>query len=253
MTLLYAAIFGVVEGITEFLPISSTGHLLLTAQVLHLPQTEAMKTFEIVIQLGAILAVAVLRGRVLVRDRRTVLLVLTAFLPTAVIGFLLHDFIKGVLLQSTPVLLWSFFLGGIVLILVDRTAKQGKIDGVSKMTFTHALLIGVFQSIALIPGVSRAGATIVGGELLGVRRATIVDFSFLLAIPTMAAATGYDFLKSFDALGSQDMTMLAVGFIISFIVALIAVRSFITFVQKHSLASFGIYRIGLAAAVWLSL
>lgn len=254
MLLLHAAFLGLIEGLTEFLPVSSTGHLLLSAHFLRLPQTDALKTFEIVIQLGAILAVVVFRGRELLRDRRTMLLVLTAFVPTAVIGFLLHDIVKNVLFESMSTLLWSFFIGGIVLILVDKS-KQGKgsVTDIGQISFGHALLLGVCQSIALVPGVSRAGATIVGGELLGVDRKTIVDFSFLLAIPTMAAATGLDLLTSFDALGSQDFVALAVGFILSFVVALVAVRTFLSYVQKHSLAIFGMYRIALAVFVWILL
>jgi undecaprenyl-diphosphatase len=254
MTILHAIIFGIVEGLTEFLPISSTAHLVLTADVLGIVQTEAVKTFEIVIQLGAILAVVLLRGKELLRDRRTMLLVLTAFLPTAVLGFLLHDLIKNVLLGSSSILLWSLFLGGIVLIIVDsRKQRSHAVTNLSSLSFGNAFLIGVFQSLALVPGVSRAGATIVGGELLGVERKTIVEFSFLLAIPTMAAATGYDLLKSIDQLTSGDMLTIAVGFVVSFVVAIFAIRAFLNYVKHHSLASFGIYRMVLAAVAWLFL
>ena len=252
MTLLHTVIFSLIEGLTEFLPVSSTGHLILTADLLHLPQTEVQKSFEIAIQLGAILAVAALYGRMLLRDTRTMLLVVAAFVPTAIIGFVLHGVVKRLLLGNTFVVLWSLFLGGIVLIVFEyfRPTKSSA-PQIHQMSVTQAVIVGVCQSLAMIPGVSRSAATIVGGEMLGVSRRAIVEFSFLLAIPTMAAATGYDLLKSAGEFTSGDWSNLLVGFVLSFIVALFAVKWFIAYVKEHSFAAFGVYRICVAVFFWM--
>ncbi|MSR87516.1 undecaprenyl-diphosphatase UppP [Candidatus Peribacteria bacterium] len=252
MTFLHIAIFALVEGVTEFLPVSSTGHLILTAQLLHLPQTEVQKTFEIAIQMGAILAVAVLYGRTLLMEKRTMLLVGAAFVPTAVIGFLLHGVVKS-LLGNTDVVLLALFLGGIVLLVFERFTPTGRAQSIREMTVTQAFLIGICQSVALVPGVSRSAATIVGGEFLGVSRKTAVEFSFLLAIPTMAAATGYDVLKSAGEFTSADVLSLAIGFVLSFLVALAAVKWFVGYIQRNSFAAFGVYRIVIALAFFLFL
>ena len=244
VSLLHTAIFALVEGVTEFLPVSSTGHLILTADLLHIAQTEVQKSFEIAIQLGAILAVVVLYGKSLLRDARTMLLVASAFIPTAIIGFLLHGFVKRVLLGSTPVVLWSLLLGGVVLLVFERLRpEKSSAPEITQMTFFQAVLIGICQSLALVPGVSRSAATIVGGELLGVSRKAIVEFSFLLAIPTMAAATGYDLLKSAAEFRAGDVQSLAVGFVLSFLVALVAIKWFLDYMKNHSFAVFGLYRI----------
>lgn len=257
VSLLIAAILGVVEGLTEFLPISSTGHLILAAGYFALPPTEFQKTFEIAIQLGAILAVVFLYAKRLLRDRRTVMLVVTGFIPTALIGFLLHDFVKSVLLGSVATVLWSLFVGGIVIVLFEVLHRERKSDAadLTRVSFAQAVLIGLFQSIALIPGVSRAAATILGGELIGLRRTTATEFSFLLAIPTMAAAAGLDLVKSAGSFTSGDVVTLGVGFIVSFLTALAVIRWLLRFIQHHSFVLFGVYRIVLAAivATWLHL
>lgn len=255
MTFIHTTIFSLVEGLTEFLPVSSTGHLILTAQLLHLPQTDVQKSFEIAIQLGAILAVVVLYGRMLLQDMRTMLLVGAAFGPTAVIGFLLHGIVKQHLLGNTALVLWSLFLGGCVLLVFERflTVPESRRQEIKDMSFMQAIIVGVCQSVAIIPGVSRSAATIVGGEFLGISRKAIVEFSFLLAIPTMAAATGYDLLKSYHEFTSADLQSLAVGFILSFIVALVAVRWFISYVKGHSFVAFGVYRILSAVVFFLFL
>ncbi len=252
MTLLHVAILSLIEGITEFLPVSSTGHLILTADLLGLAQTEVQKSFEIAIQLGAILAVVALYGRTLMRDRRTMLLVGAAFLPTAVIGFLLHGVVKEFLLGNVRVVLWSLLIGGIILIFFERFRPvRSSSSDIKKMTYGQAVTVGVCQSIAIIPGVSRSAATIVGGELMGISRTAIVEFSFLLAIPTMAAATGYDLWKSAGEFTSADTQSLAIGFILSLLVALVAIKWFMEYVKRHSLAVFGWYRIFLAAIFFL--
>lgn len=254
MTLLHTVILSIVEGLTEFLPISSTGHLILAADVLHIAQTDVQKTFEIAIQLGAILAVVVWYGKTLLTDRRTFLLTCVAFIPTAVIGFLLHGVIKNLLLGNVAVVLWSLGIGGVVLMVFEKLLPHStSVREVKRISFIHAFLIGVFQSVALIPGVSRSAATIIGGEMLGIERRAIVEFSFLLAIPTMVAATGYDLLKSASLFTSADVMTLVIGIALSFLVALVAIKWFLQYVQRHSLAVFGVYRVALAVVFALYL
>lgn len=254
MTALHALLLGIVEGISEFLPISSTGHLILTSKLLGLPDSEFLKSFEIAIQLGAILAVTVLYWKRLLQSKETILKVGIAFLPTAVIGFLLHDFVKTYLLTSVPTVLWSLFLGGLFLIGFERWyigKHESRITNhesdLQSITYKQAISLGVFQSIAMIPGVSRSASTIVGGLLMGINRRTIVDFSFLLAIPTMAAATGYDLLKSYTLFTAADAANLGIGFVVSFVVALLSIRWLLRYIQTHSFQAFGVYRILIAA------
>jgi len=252
MDFLHAIIFGIVEGITEFLPISSTGHLILTAQVMGLGQTEFLKTFEIAIQLGAILSVVLLYWRSLLVDMEIAKRVIAAFLPTAVLGLLFYKIIKRYLLASTHVVLWALFLGGIFLIVFELIYRreEGHIDDLSSIPYPTALLIGLFQSVSMIPGVSRAAATIVGGLILGVKRRTIVEFSFLLAVPTMLAATCLDLYKNAASFSLEQMSFLLVGFVVSFIAALIGVKFLLSFIKHHTFISFGIYRIAIALLFW---
>lgn len=253
MNVLHALIFGIVEGITEFLPISSTGHLVLTARFLGIAQSEFVKSFEIAIQSGAILAVAVLYRKTLFKGLDIWKKILAAFLPTAIIGAILYKFIKGFLLDSSSVVLWALFLGGAALILFEYFHRKDKetTGELSAISYRQALLIGLFQSVAVVPGVSRAAATIVGGLLLGMKRRTIVEFSFLLAIPTMLAAMGLDLIKSAYVFNHNQFSVLAVGFLVSFAVALLAVRFLIIFIKNHTFIPFGLYRILVAVVFWL--
>ncbi len=255
MDIIQAVIFGIVEGISEFLPISSTGHLMLTARFLGIPQTEFVKSFEIAIQLGAILAVVVLYWKTLIKGGNIYWKLLAAFLPTAIIGGLLYKVVKHFLLGSSTVVLWSLFLGGIALIIFEwlHREKESAAAELSQISYSQALLIGLFQSLAIVPGVSRAAATIVGGLIVGLKRKTIVEFSFLLAIPTMAAAVALDLLKSARTFNNGQFLVLIVGFIVSFIVALLAIKFLLAFIKRHTFIPFGIYRILLAAAFWLKL
>ena len=242
MSLFHALILGIVEGITEFLPISSTAHLILTSHLLRLEESEFVKSFEIIIQLGAILSVVVLYWK-----RFWNLVV--AVIPTGVIGLTVYKAIKGYLLGNIPVVLAALLLGGIALIVFEKYRAQGTETEAdfSEITYKRALLIGLFQAIAVIPGVSRSAATIVGGSLIGVSKRTIVDFSFMLAVPTMLAASGLELIKGRSALvGRYDA--LAIGFIVSFITAVIAVKTFLGYIKKHDFEAFGWYRIVLAAA-----
>ena len=254
MNFAHAVILGIVEGLTEFLPISSTGHLILTAKLLGLPQTEFLKSFEISIQVGAIFAVATLYGKTFLTDRPALWRVLTAFLPTAVAGFLLHKIIKQFLFSGTGVVLWSLFLGGIILLAFDRchSEKENCVKKTSDIPPAKAFGIGLIQSLAMVPGVSRSGATVVGGMLLGLDRKTTVEFSFLLAAPTLLAATALDIWKNGSTFDPSAWSLLLVGALVSFIVALVSMKFFLKFVQqhKHGFAAFGIYRIGVALVFW---
>ena len=250
MSFLQALILGIVEGITEFLPVSSTAHLVLAGHLLGTGESEFAKSFEIIIQLGAILSVVVLYWRKLL-DVELLKKAIVAFIPTGILGLTVYKIIKGYLLGNVYVVLGALLVGGIVLIAFKGLERDthDEID-FSQITYKRALLIGLFQSIAMIPGVSRSAATIVGGSAIGVPKRTIVEFSFILAIPTMAAATGLELLKGYRGLlGHFDV--LAVGFVVSFLTALLAIKSFLGYVKKHSFAAFGWYRIVLAVAYFL--
>ena len=217
MNFIQAALLGVIEGLTEFLPVSSTGHLILAANLLGLPQTEFMKTFEIAIQLGAILAVIWVYRRVLFTDFEALKRVLAAFLPTAVIGLALYKFIKRFLFAGTSTVLWSLFLGGIVLILFDRwhRPKNSDVQKTAEIPFLKAAAIGVAQSLSVVPGISRAAASIVGALWLGTDRRTAVEFSFLLAVPTLVAATALDLFKNAPLFDPSEWKLLLTGGVVS--------------------------------------
>lgn len=255
MNLITAMIFGVVEGITEFLPISSTGHLILTANLLNTPQTDFLKSFEIAIQLGAILSVVVLYWKSLLVKFSVLKKIAAAFIPTAIIGFLLYKVLKTFLLENSAIVLWSLAVGGVLIIIFEIFYKQKEtaIDDIGSISYPKAFLIGIFQSIAIIPGVSRSAATIIGGLMLGLKRKTIVEFSFLLAVPTMLAATAFDLLKSAPSFNNGQFIYLAVGFIVSFITALLAIKFLLYFIKNHNFVSFAIYRIVLAILMFLIL
>ena len=257
MSLLHALLFGIVEGITEFLPVSSTGHLVLTARVLGMGQTEFMKSFEIAIQLGAILAVIALYGKTLVKNLEVAKRVLAAFIPTAVMGLILYKIIKKILLGNDQIVLWSLFIGGVFLIVFEWIyVRKSNVGAVSEpplhrdISYRQALLIGLCQSLAVIPGVSRSAATIVAGLALGLTRKTIVEFSFLLAVPTMLAAAGLDLARNASGFSEGQFLFLAVGFTASFAVAILSIRFLLRFIQRHSFAPFGVYRVLAALAFW---
>jgi undecaprenyl-diphosphatase len=251
MSLLHALVLGIVEGVTEFLPVSSTAHMILTAQLLRLPDSAFVRSFEIIVQLGAILAVVLLYWRRLL-DVQLLTKAAVAFLPTGVVGLTVYKVIKGYLLGNVRVVLASLLVGGIVLVLFDRRWREDDEPAdLRAVTYRQAFLIGLCQCVAMIPGVSRSAATIVGGTLLGVPKRTIVDFSFILAIPTMAAATGYDLLKSWRDLEGNGAA-LGVGFLVSFVTAWLAVRTFLALLKGRGFAPFGWYRIALAVVFFLA-
>lgn len=255
MNLIHAIILGAVEGITEFLPISSTGHLILTSNLLGLDQTEFLKSFEIFIQLGAILAVVVLYWKTLWQKRGLDIKVLLAFIPTAIIGIALYSFIKEYLLGNETIVLWALALGGIFIVLFEYLygKKVAREKDMEDITGKQAVGIGTIQALAMIPGVSRSATTIIGGMFMGMSRKAIVEFSFLLAIPTMMAATGLDILKNYQSFSLDQVWILISGFVVSFIVAMVAVRFLIRFIQKNSFAAFGWYRIAVALVFWLTM
>lgn len=248
-----ALILSMVEGITEFLPISSTGHLVLTAQILKIPQTDFMKSFEIIIQLGAIFAIVFLYWKILIANKEVWKRIIAAFIPTAILGFALYKVIKLFLLGNIFVTLAALFFGGIFLILLELVHKEQDHhkEKIEEINLKTAFLIGLFQSVSMIPGISRSASTIIGGLLLGVKRKTAVEFSFLLAIPTMVAASGLEIIKTNFSFTSYEYSLLIVGFLGSFFVAILVVKLFLYYIQKHNFIPFGIYRIVLTIFFWL--
>ncbi len=254
MTYVDAFILGIVEGITEFLPISSTGHLILADVVLRLPNTEFLKSFEIAIQFGAICSVLALYWRKVSRNFEYMKKIAVACLPTFAVGALVYPYVKGYLLGNTAVVVGALFLGGIGMIAFERWyKKRERATEARPLTYGKAFLIGCAQSVAIIPGVSRSAATILGGLGLGMKREDIVEFSFLIAAPTLAAATGYDLLKTGASFGEGGYALLAVGAIVAGITAYASMRWLIRYIQTHSFVPFGVYRIILAAAAFLLL
>lgn len=242
-----AIILGVVEGITEFFPISSTGHLILASSLLHLPETDFLKTFQIAIQLGAILAIVVLYWKKLLFDRELFKKLIVALTPSLVVGFFLYSFIRG-LFDSLFVVVGALFVGGIVIIAFERMYKHREVARItlSALSYKKALGIGLFQVFSVIPGMSRAGATILGGLALGLERKAIVEFSFLLAVPTMLAATTLDLWKHGALFSQADVWLLLTGFVTAFLVAIVAVKFLLKFIETNTFFVFGIYRIILA-------
>lgn len=247
MSYLDAILLGLVEGVTEFLPVSSTGHLILASSLLGLEQTAFVKSFEIAIQFGAILSVVALYWRSFL-DFETQKRLAIAFLPTAIIGLSLYPFIKSALIGNEVVVVWALALGGIALIVFEflHIENPTASRGIAAISYAQAVAIGLCQSIAIIPGVSRSGATIVGGLLVGLPRITVVEFSFLLAVPTMLAATGLDLLKTSTVFTRDEWLTLGVGFVVSFGVALISIVWLLRFVRSHTFIPFGVYRVVLA-------
>lgn len=262
-TLIGALILGFVEGLTEFLPVSSTGHILLLGDVIGFKSPG--NTFEILIQLGAILAVLSVYfyrlWNLLVtlpsshESRRFVAGILLAFLPAAFIGVLAHEFIKQVLFE-TPVLICTMLIvGGVILLWIDRMKLEVRHRDVTQYPMSMYLMIGLFQCLAMIPGTSRSGATIAGSLLMGADKRSAAEFSFFLAMPTMAGAFAYDLYKNIDILNADDLGIIAAGFIMAFVSAVLVVRALLDFVTKHGFAPFAWWRmiVGTAGLAWIYL
>jgi undecaprenyl-diphosphatase len=240
MNLLQTIILSIVEGVTEFLPISSTGHLILTSSLLGIIQTEFVKSFEIIIQLGAILAVVVIYSKKLISNFKLWKNILIAFLPSAIFGLFFYKNIKLYLIGNSTVVIWSLLIGGIIMLLFEKYFKP-----VHRPLFTiHYLVIGLFQVLSMIPGVSRAFATIFGGMIVGLNRKEATEFSFFLAIPTMLAASALDLIKTeVYEWSTINYKLLAIGFVGSFMTAYIVVKWLIKYVQEHDFRIFGWYRV----------
>ena len=239
-----AIVIAIVEGITEYLPISSTGHMIITSSMMGIQKDDFTKLYEVAIQLGAILAAVVLY-----RDKffkfanwKFYSKLIVAVLPALFFGKLFADKIDE-LLESPLTVAISLVVGGVILLFVDRIFASSSIDTEPEITHRHALVIGFWQCLAMFPGVSRSGATIIGGMQQKLTRRLAAEFSFFLAVPTMCAATGYKLIKGYHLITSQNLTLLIVGNVIAFIVAILAIKFFITFLQKHGFKAFGWYRI----------
>lgn len=252
MNLIQTLILSAVEGFTEFLPISSTGHLILATHALNIETTEFIKSFNIIIQLGAILAIIILYYKTLLNTKIWPQ-ILIAFIPSAVIGFLLYGFIKNVLFENSLVVIIMLFLGGIAFILIEYLHKDKKYNegGIEKISHKNAFIIGLFQAFSVIPGTSRSGASILGALILGINRKTAAEFSFILAVPTIFAATVLDVYETKLSYSQNELLLLLIGFIGSFVFALISIKWLIKYVQNHSFIVFGIYRIVLAIIFFL--
>ena len=244
MELIYAVILGIVEGLTEFLPVSSTGHLILTSKLLGIPQDTFHKTFEVIIQLGSILAVIFVFWERLSKNSFELWVKLAiGFLPAGILGFLLYDLIKSLFAPITTSIM--LILGGIVFIVIEifYKEKEHHTKDVAEITYKQSFLIGIFQALAMIPGTSRSGATIIGGLLLGCNRKVATEFSFLLALPTMIIASGYSAYKNYEVFNSENLLVLGFGFVVAFISAFLVIKLFLGFVSRFNFIPFGIYRI----------
>ena len=249
MSIFEAIIIAIVEGLTEFLPISSTGHMIIAEKIMGVTDNDFTKLFTVGIQLGAILAVVVLYWKKFMtpltegaKGLRFYLKLLVAVIPALVLGFIFSDKIDA-LLESSLTVAITMIAGGIVLLFIDNLFNKPSIEKEEQINFPKAFIIGLWQCIAMIPGVSRSAASIIGGMQQKLTRKLAAEFSFFLAVPTMAAATGYKLLKGYKTISSEDIKLLAIGNIVAFIVALLAIKFFIGFLQKHGFKLFGYYRI----------
>lgn len=248
---LTAGLLGLLEGLTEFLPVSSTGHLLLAGHFLGFQSPG--RTFEVAIQFGAILALTsvyaamviglFLRARHEDAARRAIVSVLLAFLPAVIVGVLAHDFIKDVLFETPRLIALMLIIGGVVLLVIDRIAPAPRHNDALALPFGKSLIIGLCQCLAMVPGVSRSGATIVGALMLGVEKRAAAEFSFLLSLPTMGAAVAYDLWKSRDVLDFSAVSDIGIGFVVAFVTAVIVVKWVLNYISRNGYALFGWWRI----------
>lgn len=250
MSFLHAIILGIIEGITEFLPISSTGHMVIASSVMGIEGNSFTKAFEVIIQFGAILSVLVLYWKRFLPEWGFYKKLFVAFLPTAIIGFAVKDIVDQ-LLGSVQIVAWALILGGIVLIWSDKIFAHLTAMGrkTSDLTYMDSVKLGLFQSVAMIPGISRSAATIMGGLTLGMNKKEAAEFSFFLAVPTMAAATGYKLLKIYKTIEPAQISLLLVGCAVAFVVAMLAIKFFIGIVTRYGFKGFGYYRIALGVVL----
>jgi undecaprenyl-diphosphatase len=249
MSIVEAIILAIVEGLTEFLPISSTGHMIIASAMMGINQEEFTKIFTVNIQFGAILSVVVLYWRRFFQSLDFYFKLFVAFLPAAVIGFFLGDIVDS-LLENVFVVAIALLIGGIILLFIDKIFVSNHEDS-DKIGYPKALIIGFFQCIALMPGVSRSAATIIGGMTQGLTRKAAAEFSFFLAVPTMFAASGYKLLKDYKFIQASDIQILVIGNVVAFVVAMLAIKFFIGFLTKYGFKIFGYYRIVLGLIILL--
>lgn len=244
MTIFDSIILGIIEGFTEFLPISSTGHLIIASEFLNIEQTAVTKAYEVIIQFAAILAVILnYPSKFTLAHIELWKKITLAFIPIGAVGFLFSKQVKAMF--SMEIVAVMFIIGGIVFLIVEKfyDEKKTHIDDVEKVTYKQALYIGLAQIFALIPGTSRAGSTIIGAMLVGLNRKASAEFSFLLAFPVMCATTGYDILKHYKEFSDANLITLGIGFVIAFFVAFLTIKLFLKFLENFTFVAFGIYRI----------
>ena len=244
MTLFESIILGIVEGITEFLPVSSTAHLVLTSELLHVQQNSFTTAFDIIIQLAPIFSVMLIFKERLLQSMDLWFKLIVAFIPTGFVGLFFHKQIEAMF--QTNLTLMLMIITGIAFLAIEFWYDKkggGSSDNLDDITYKEALGVGIFQVFSLVPGVSRSGSTILGAMLLGLSRQNAMNFSFLLAIPTMGAASGYMFLKEYDSFSADTLDLLAVGFVVSAVVGYAAVKAFLSIVAKYSFKPFGVYLI----------
>lgn len=252
MEIFDSIILGIIEGFTEFLPISSTGHLIVASEAMGIDQTKVNTAYEVIIQFAAILAVVLnYSDKFSLKKIELWKKLILAFIPIGAVGFVFSDYIKT--LFDIKVVAWMFIIGGIIFLIVEKFYKEKEhfIDDVEKVSYKQALWIGITQIFALIPGTSRAGSTIIGAMLVGLNRKASAEFSFLLAFPVMCATTGYDLLKHYKDFTDANFLVLGVGFVTAFIVAYATIKLFLVFLQRFTFVAFGIYRILFGAILLL--
>lgn len=244
MNIIQTIVLSIIEGITEFLPISSTGHMILASSLMNISEDAFVKTFEISIQIGAIMAIVLMYAKRFLQGITIYIKLAVAFIPTGILGIFAYHYIKAYLFNPIVVSV-SLIVGGIVLILIDKkmVSQQSKTDVLENISYKNAFFIGLFQSVSMIPGVSRAAATIIGGIFNGLDKKQALEFSFLLAVPTMVVATGYDLYKTPVVFTGHEIFLVCLGLVIAFITAWIAVKVFINLVQNYGFKYFGYYRI----------
>ncbi len=251
MTIVQAIVLAIIEGLTEFLPVSSTGHMIIGSTIMGIAQDDFVKLFTVAIQLGAILSVVVLYLKRFFQGLDLYYKLFIAVIPAILAGMLLKDVIDA-LLENVLVVGIMLFVGGIVFLYIDKWFPGGKSEAKTSVSYRQAITIGIFQCLAIIPGVSRSAATIIGGLSQGLTRTHAAEFSFFLAVPTMFGATlktFYDYLKDGGEISAQHMQVFAIGNVVAFIVAIIAIRTFISFLSKHGFRAFGWYRIVIGGAI----
>jgi len=253
MTFLHAIILAIIEGLTEFLPVSSTGHMIIGSTIMGIQQDDFVKLFTVAIQFGAILSVIVLYWKRFFQSFDFYFKLLAAFIPAVIAGLLLKDQID-MLLENIVVVGVMLFVGGIVFLFIDKWTPGGEVGGPKPMTYKQAITIGIWQCLAMVPGVSRSASTIIGGLTQGLTRKDAAEFSFFLAVPTMFGATVksiYDYVKDGGEVTTEHMQLFAIGNVVAFVVAIVAIRTFITFLSKNGFKAFGWYRIVVGGVIIL--